>query len=243
MKYSIQTVLSTALLPLVELEEKQVVVIDILRATTCMCTALANGAECIIPVATREEARSYSERGYLVASERDGAKLDFAHFGNSPSEFTPERVKEQEIVYSTTNGTRAITSTGRARTVLIGAFTNLTPLAEYLSRQADADLVLVCSGWKGQFNLEDTLFAGALAERLLASGEYSVFDDPTNAALDLWRNAESDLLGYVQRVTHRKRLENIGVLDSFEDCFQVDSTPIVPQFVAGRILPAPAARG
>ncbi len=243
MKYSIQTVLSTALLPLIELEDKQVVVIDILRATTCMCTALANGAQCIIPVATRDEARAYSERGYLVASERDGMKLDFAHFGNSPSEFVPERVREQEIVYSTTNGTRAITSTGRARTVLIGAFTNLSALADYLTRQPDADLVLVCSGWKGQFNLEDTLFAGALADRLLASGAYTVFDDPTNAALDLWASARARLPAYVQRVTHRKRLESIGVLDSFDDCFRIDSTPIVPQFVAGRILPAPSARG
>lgn len=243
MKYNIETVLCTTLLPLFELEGKQVVVIDVLRATTSITTALANGAQCIIPVASKEEARKWSEKGYLVATERGAVKLDFANFGNSPQEFVPERVRGEEIVYSTTNGTVAITAAGQARSVMLGSFANLSALAEHLQWQPDADLVLLCSGWKGMFNLEDTIFAGALAARLLEGESFSTRDDATNAAVDLWRQAEGDLLGYMDKLAHKERLESLGLMESFAYCFDIDSTSVVPQYVAGRILPGPLGRG
>ncbi len=219
------------------------VVIDVLRATTSITTALANGAQSIIPVASKEEARKWSEKGYLVATERGAVKLDFANFGNSPQEFTPERVEGQEIVYSTTNGTVAITSAAEARSVMLGSFANLSAIAEHLEWQADADLVLLCSGWKGMFNLEDTIFAGALASRLLEGGSFSTRDDGTNAAIDLWRQAKDDLLRYMDKLAHKDRLESLGLLDSFARCFDIDTTDVVPQYVAGRILPGPLGRG
>lgn len=239
----IEVALSTTLFPLFEIEPKVVVVIDVLRATTSICTALANGAEAVIPVASRDEARAMREKGYLVASERDGQRLDFAHFGNSPGEFTPSRVGGQQVVYCTTNGTKAITSAGRARAVLIGAFVNLSALVEHIAREQQGDVLFYCSGWKGHFNLEDTLLAGAAASRLLALGGFETGCDATQAAIDLWRLAEPDLPAYAERFAHRHRLARVGLIDSFEDCLHIDRYSVVPQHVAGRILPAPLHMG
>ena len=148
-----------------------VVLVDILRATTTICTAVANGVEAIIPVATHEEARRLKAEGFLVASEKDGVQLDFADFGNSAFSFTRDRIGGKTLVYCTTNGTRAIKIAESAGGIAIGAFVNISALTEWLARRRK-NVVVLCSGWKNRFCLEDTLFAGALTGRLLATGSF-----------------------------------------------------------------------
>lgn len=243
--HRISTAFSSALFSLYDPSESVVVVVDVLRATTSICTAFANGASAIIPLATPEEAEELAKRGFLTASEKDGRKRDFATFGNSPSEFCPERVWGQEIGYCTTNGTRAIklATEQKARALLIGAFVNLTLLSEFLIKEHPSSVFIFCSGWKGRFNLEDTLFAGALASRLMESGKFGTVCDSTKAALALWEQAEEDWPDYAYQAAHIERLRRIGQGDSVAPCFELDTCPVVPQYAAGRILRSPLGRG
>ncbi len=119
-KLKIEVCYSPALFPYYENQDAIVVVTDILRASSAIVTAFMNGVERIIPVGTLEEAKAYKEKGYMVAAERDGIVRDFADFGNSPYNFTPERVRGKQIVYSTTNGTNAIQLASRAARYLSG---------------------------------------------------------------------------------------------------------------------------
>ncbi|MFW5890512.1 MAG: 2-phosphosulfolactate phosphatase, partial [Marinilabiliaceae bacterium] len=172
MKHNLEVCFSPALYELYHNPEAVVVVVDILRATSAICTAFMNGARHIIPVGSLEEARAMKEKGHLVAAERDGIVLDFADFGNSPYNFTPERVRQHHIVYSTTNGTNAIHKAAGSHAVVIGSYLNLSALTEWVIRK-DRDVVILCAAWKDKFSLEDSLFAGAMASRLLQSGSFS----------------------------------------------------------------------
>ncbi len=204
-----------------------VVVIDILRATSAICTAFANGAESIIPVETVDEAREYKNRGYLVAAERDGYVLDFADFGNSPFNFTRERVEGKTIVYSTTNGTRIIKMSSSAGRIAIGSFLNISALTRWIISQ-EMDVVLFCAGWKNRFNLEDTICAGAVAEKLFNSSLYSTICDSTHAAMDLWSLAKNDLQGYIEKTAQRDRLRSKGLDDCIGFCLTADFTEKIP---------------
>ena len=122
--------LSPALYPFYKKENDTVIVVDIFRACTTICAAFANGASAIIPVADIEEAKQYKLRGYPVGAERNTRKCDFADFGNSPFDYTQEKVKGKEIVFTTTNGTNAIEQSRGCKTLLIGAFSNINALAK-----------------------------------------------------------------------------------------------------------------
>ena len=212
-----------------------VVIVDILRATSSICAAINNGVKSIIPVATVEEARAMKQQGYMVASERDGYVLDFADFGNSPFNFTPEIVKGQEIVYSTTNGTRCIHMASHSKAVVIGSFLNISSLAQWLIQQ-NAPVLIFCASWKDRFSLEDTVFAGALAQRLLDSEKYESQCDAVTASLDLWSIAKHDLLGYIQKAAQKGRLASKGLDDCIEYCLTADQTSVVPVFMKDKLI-------
>ncbi|OFY63315.1 MAG: 2-phosphosulfolactate phosphatase [Bacteroidetes bacterium RBG_13_43_22] len=212
-----------------------VVIIDILRATSAICTAFANGAASIIPVAEVDEAREYKKRGYLVAAERDGYVLDFADFGNSPFNFTRDKVEGKTIVYSTTNGTGIIDMAASASAIVIGSFLNISALAGWLIKQ-DKDVVLFCAGWKNRFNLEDTICAGAVAERLMKSGLYVTICDSTLASLDLWSLAKSDLTGYIEKAAQRTRLRDKRLDDCIGFCLTADFTDRIPVIKDGILV-------
>jgi 2-phosphosulfolactate phosphatase len=204
-----------------------VVIIDILRATSAICTAFANGAASIIPVAEIHEAKDYKNRGFLVAAERDGYVLDFADFGNSPFNFTREKVEGKTIVYSTTNGTGIIKMASSASSIVIGSFLNISSLTDWLITM-EKDVVLFCAGWKNRFNLEDTLCAGAMAEKLMVSSLYSTICDATLAAMDLWSIAKNDLPVYIEKAAQRTRLRNKGLDDCIGFCLTSDFTKKIP---------------
>jgi 2-phosphosulfolactate phosphatase len=214
-----------------------VVIVDILRATSSICAAIHNGVKSLIPVATVEEARNMKEKGYMVASERDGYVLDFADFGNSPFNFTPEKVQGKEIVYSTTNGTRCIHMASHSKAVVIGSFLNISSLSEWLIAQ-NAPVLIFCASWKDRFSLEDTVFAGALAERLLNSGKYESICDGVTAAIDLWTMARTDLFRYIQKSAQKGRLASKGLDDCIEYCLTPDQTTVVPIFKNDQLFDA-----
>ncbi len=201
-----------------------VIVVDILRASSSICTAFMNGVQKIIPVGTLNEAKNYKDKGYIVASERDGKVVDFADFGNSPHNFTSERIAGQTIVYSTTNGTNAIHMAKESKQVLIGAFLNIQALCDYLATQR-YDVVIFCSGWKNKFNLEDTLFAGALSDCLIRNAGFITGCDATKASVDLWGIAATNLNEYVKKTAWLKRL---GMQDVLEFCFRQDLSNVIP---------------
>jgi 2-phosphosulfolactate phosphatase len=212
-----------------------VVIIDILRATSAICTAFENGAVSVIPVATIAEAREYKGKGYLVAAERDGYVLDFADFGNSPFNFTPEKVTGKTIVYSTTNGTGIIKIASSAGFIIIGSFLNISALTEWISKQ-ERNVVLFCAGWKNRFNLEDTICAGAIAERLMSTSLYSTICDSTHASLDLWSQAKKDIPDYIEKVAQRSRLRDKKLDDCIPFCLTTDYTSKIPVIKDGILV-------
>jgi len=234
-KRKLETCFSPALYNPAEYGDSIVVIIDILRASSAICTAFANGASEIIPVAEVSEAKLYKSKGYLVAAERDGYVLDFADFGNSPFNFTREKVEGRTIVYSTTNGTGIINLASSAYMTVIGSFLNIGALTRWLLNQ-ERDVLLFCAGWKNRFNIEDTLCAGAIAEKILLSSIYSTICDSTIAAIDLWSLAKNDLPGYIEKVAQRTRLRDKGLDDCIDFCITADFTEKIPVIKNGILV-------
>jgi 2-phosphosulfolactate phosphatase len=229
-KRNLEVCFSPAVFKLFENPGSIVVIIDVFRASSAICTAFANGAVAIIPVAEIEEAREFKRKGFLVAAERDGFVLDFADFGNSPFNFTREKVEGRTIAYSTTNGTQLIHKASSAHSVVIGAFLNISALCKWLTGQ-ERDVVLFCAGWKDKFNLEDTVCAGAIGERLMASGKFSTICDSLHASMDLWSIAKTNPLAYIEKAAQRSRLRDKGLDDCIEFCLQTEFTDIIPVFM------------
>ena len=220
---------SPVLYPFYAEKNQIVIIVDIFRATTSICTAFRNGAKAVITVASVEEAVLFKEKGFPVAAERNVKKCEFADFGNSPFDFTPEKVIGKEIVFTTTNGTKAVEMALDADEILIGAFSNITTLTNYCNSKKKNVLIL-CSGWNNRFCLEDTLFAGALTEKLIKTGKFCSDSDATLAALELWKIAHPDLINYICSTEHYQRLKNNGLEDSVEYCLTNDTTPVLPVY-------------
>ena len=208
------------------------VVIDVLRATTSICTAFMNGAKAVIPMSSIDELKTYSRTEYLIAAERDGIQLEFADVGNSPQYFTRKLVEGRIIAYSTTNGSHTINLAAQCHNVVIGAFINISALCRWLEA-ARRDVILLCAGWKGRFNLEDSVFAGAVAQKLIGTGQFTTICDSALAAMDLWSIAKPDLLGYIKKTAQNERLRKINAGDAIPHCLEIDVTNIVPIFQNG----------
>ncbi len=226
-KNRIEVCFSPALYPYYENTEAVVVVVDILRASSAICTAFMNGVSKIIPVGTLEKAKAMKDKGYLVAAERDGIVRDFADFGNSPFNFTPERVKGKEIVYSTTNGTQAIHLASSGYEVIIGSFLNITAVSNHIVSR-NRDVLILCAGWKNRFSLEDSFFAGALIDKILKNKTFYTICDSSLAALDLWSIGSNDSLGYIEKAAQRHRLKKNNLDDVLGYCHTHDLTAIIP---------------
>ncbi|MBN8697474.1 MAG: 2-phosphosulfolactate phosphatase [Bacteroidetes bacterium] len=225
-KLIVDVCLSPQLYPAYEKEDTIVVVIDVLRATSAMCTAFEYGVEKMIPVATLEEAHEYKKQGYLVGAERNGIAIEGFDFGNSPYSYMTGKTKGQTVVISTTNGTQAIEAARKAYKVVIGAFTNITALCNWLQTQ-DKNVLLLCSGWKNRLNLEDTVFAGAVAERLINSNLYQT-GDAALAALFLYQQTQQSQVKFFHNSSHSKRLAAMGLKKDIKYCFTLDQTSIIP---------------
>lgn len=219
---------SPALYPAYHNSESIVVVADIFRATTTMVTAFHNGVRSIRPVATIEEAKAYKEKGWLVGAERNVKRCEFADFGNSPFDYTPEKVNEKDVVFTTTNGTKAITIAKDAYKVIIGGFINLQAIANYcISLQRD--VIVLASGWEDKINIEDTLYGGALTDLLVHTGEYRTATDAAIIARDMWNTHKQDLKNYMEQTDHLPRLKANYLEDSVDYCLSLNQTNTVPE--------------
>lgn len=225
-KLIVDVCVSPYLYPVHHRDDSIVVVIDILRATTAMCAAFHHGVEKMIPVATVEEATEYKKQGFMVGAERNGIQLEGFDFGNSPFSYMTEKIKGQTIVISTTNGTQAIESAKNAYQVVIGAFTNITALCDYLVSQ-NRSVLLLCSGWKNRFNWEDSIFAGAVTTRLFEAGLHNT-GDAAKAMSFLYEQSQKSQIKFIRNSSHAERLAAMGLKKDIKYCFQLDQTDVIP---------------
>lgn len=212
------------------------IVIDVLRATSTMITALQAGASGIYPVETVLEARTLQREGDLLAGERFCRKIPGFDLANSPEDFTPESVKDRRIVLTTTNGTRAIHKALHADNVLAGALINVSACAK-MAIEFRRDIVLLCAGSHDDFALEDGLCAGLFIDRLKAISSVQVETDDFGVAMHgLYKNSEDRMMEVLSSSSTGKRLIKMGSGRDVERCGQVDSTTIVPRLLGDMIV-------
>jgi 2-phosphosulfolactate phosphatase len=213
-----------------------IVVIDVLRATSAICTALEHGVAGIIPVASLDEARDYKKRGYIVAAERNGRVVDGFDLGNSPYSYMNPEFKGKEIVLTTTNGTKAIRIAEHKKTVVIGALNNLDSLCNWLSKQ-NRDVLVLASGWKDKFNLEDTICGGAIADHLIETGKFYSDDDSSVAAKFIYRSSKENLFAYLKASSHRRRLRALDLNADVSYCLTPNNLTAIPILKNGILVP------
>lgn len=231
----VEVCFSPTLFPHFAREGTIVVVVDIFRATSAMVTAFHHGAKAIIPVSTIKEAKAFKAKGFLAGGERNGEVVDGFAFGNSPFSYMSEEIRGREIALTTTNGTRAINIAAKqADSIVIGSFLNLGALAEWIVPQGK-DVVILCAGWRDRFNMEDSLFAGALTNLLLISGKFYSDCDSANASSLVYRSARRNPLRFLSSCSHRKRLAHLHLEKDVEYCLQTDITTVVPVLNNGKL--------
>lgn len=222
----IEVSLSPALYPYRTIKEHHITVaIDLLRATTAVCVAFQAGCSMVAPLNTLEGMSRFREQGFLLAAERDGKKVGDAEYGNSPTEYLRNDLSGVKLAYSTTNGTVTILCGADAELTMVGSFSNLSALCKRLE-DTNLDVVLLCSGWKQDFCIEDTLVAGAIIEKL--SDTHTITGDAAHMALALWQVAKDDPYEYCQRCSHVHRLYRLGAADDVRFAFRQDTCPVVP---------------
>lgn len=194
-------------------------VIDVIRATSTIVTALARGATCVQPVASVTDAEILKQQNpdALLAGERGGKPLPGFDLGNSPHEMTSERVKGKRIILTTTNGTQALVACHGARTIVTASLLNLDAVATRL-RELGPPWLIVCAGYEDQFGLDDAIVAGALAEAL----------NQDHALVSLYRSVRNDLSATLLGSSAGQELQKIGMQNDVPFCAQLDLFPLVP---------------
>jgi 2-phosphosulfolactate phosphatase len=221
----LEVCLSPLLFNLYDVRNKNVVVIDILRATSTICTALNNGAKEVIPVTTIEECLALKKENNILACEREGKIAEGFEHGNSPLEYTEALIKNKTLALTTTNGTRCINMSIGADNIIAGSFLNLKTVCDFLIKD-NKDTILFCSGWKDQFSLEDTLFAGAVVDAIQENFDWN--NDSTFCAYSLYTSAKNDLYTFVKNSSHYQRLAGHGVEKDIQFCISLNQFDILP---------------
>ncbi|MCH8992486.1 MAG: 2-phosphosulfolactate phosphatase [Acidobacteria bacterium] len=222
------------------------VVVDLLRASAVICTALANGASEIIPVADVDEARTlrdkFGDERTLLCGERGGRKLPGFDLGNSPAEYTPEAVSGRRIIHASTNGSPALTAAPADTEVMVAGLVNLSAAAAHIARIGRPTLI-VCAGKVSRFALEDAVAVGALIARLWETDvELELVNDGAGAAQALWDRFKSDPGVPVWQSEHGRFLISLGFGSDLSVCTDIDSVPVVPVMRDGRLV-AEASKG
>jgi 2-phosphosulfolactate phosphatase len=234
---TLHTCLSPALLHLYEVRNNTVVIIDVFRATSTIAAALHNGARCVVPVDSVPHAIELAEQlGGFAAGERDGKIADGLQHGNSPLEYPREFIQNKILVLTTTNGTRLLQMAlnSGAATILTGSFPNLSAVCNYLI-QNNQNVVLGCAAWKDRFNLEDTLFAGAVISRI--KQHFTIHCDSSLAAESLYLQHKNDLPGFAPKLTHYHRLvERFGLIEDIRFCLTPDIANVLSIYEDGKLV-------
>ncbi len=226
-RLKIDACFSPYLYPVYADTESIVVVIDVFRATSAICVAFHYGAERIIPVATIEEALQYKQQGMLAGAERDAVKLDGFDFGNSPYDYMGAHVKDKTIALTTTNGTQAIEAARNAYKVVIGSFLNIDVVCDWLIKQ-NRNILLLCSGWKNKFNMEDSLFAGAVTQQIIDKSTDYRLGDGCLAVKYLYQIGKERPTKFLNYSSHKERFAKLNLKKDIRFCLMPNSAPVVP---------------
>lgn len=207
-------------------------VIDVLRATSTIVEAMANGAKSVYPAATVEDAvriaQSLGRSEVLLCGERQSKRIEGFDLGNSPLEFTPEVVGDKVVVMTTTNGTPALVNGSTADRCVVASFLNLNAVANDLA-QADAPIVLICAGREGRFSLDDALYAGSLLRLIRAQLPAHVrMNDGAHAAAALERRYRGHLSGVIARTSAARQIVDAGLADDIAYCLTENRHNVVP---------------
>lgn len=209
------------------------VVVDVLRASTVICTALANGATALRPFADIDSAKAARAGDWsdaLLCGERTGRKIQGFDLGNSPSEYTTDRIGGRKLIFASTNGSVALASAPPEAEVLVGGLVNLSAVAKAIA-EIDRTTIIACSGKLGRFSLEDTLGAGAIIAKLWeAAPDLELAGDGAQAAQLVWDRYKSDPTMALWQSEHGKYLIEIGFGSDLSICSSVDSVPVVPRW-------------
>ncbi|MEO5946435.1 MAG: 2-phosphosulfolactate phosphatase [Chitinophagaceae bacterium] len=236
-KPSINTSLSPALLHLYDLSNSVVVIIDVFRATSTIASALYNGAKSVIPVDSVPKAIEISKSiDGIAAGERDGMIAEGLVHGNSPLEYTRDFIEDKTLVLTTTNGTRLLHMAleKSAATIISGSFPNVSAVCEFLLKEKK-NVILGCAGWKDRFNLEDTLFAGAVIGRI--KKEFTIHCDSSVMAEAMYASHKKNLMGFAPKLTHYHRLvERFGLIDDIKYCLTDDVANVLPYYTDGKLI-------
>lgn len=236
-KPSLHTCFSPALLHLYDLSNAVVVIIDVFRATSTIAAVLNNGAKCIIPVDSVAKAIEISKNiGAIAAGERDGKIAEGLEHGNSPLEYSREFIEGKTLVLTTTNGTRLLQMAldNNASQIITGSFPNLGAVCNFLLKE-NKNVVLGCAGWKDRYNLEDTLFAGAVISKV--KKEFTIHCDSSLTAELLYEKHKKDLVGFAPNLTHYHRLvERFGLIEDIKFCLTPGVANVLPVYEDGKLV-------
>lgn len=231
-KRTLHTVLSPRLLDLYALDGSVVVIIDVFRATSTIATALHNGALAVYPVADVDQCKALGARlGAVTAGERNGQVIEGLLHGNSPAEYPRAFIEGKQLVLTTTNGTKLLHMAlqQNAAEVITGSFVNLESVSSFLLN-SDKDVVLACSGWKDRFNLEDTLFAGAVIHRI--GEQFAINCDSCLMAKEMYQLHMHDMKSFIRHTTHWHRLKAFGLEKDLEFCVTPGGAEVLPVYDA-----------
>ncbi len=223
----------------IELAGKLVVIIDVLRASSTIVTALANGCRGFIPILSpdqaKEKAQQFEKERVLLGGEREGIKIEGFDLGNSPREYKRKVVKDRTIIFSTTNGVKTLEMAKGAYRIIIGSFLNLQAVCNYCTNY-QGDILIICAGKEGKFSLEDTACAGMIINSLkdVFPGGYHEADANLTAQL-LYEKFGNNILEILRESQHGRYLESIGLVEDLKFCSQLDFFHIIPIFRDGII--------
>jgi 2-phosphosulfolactate phosphatase len=236
-KPTLHTALSPTLLHLYNAAQATVVIIDILRATSTIATALYNGARYIVPVDSVAKCIELGRQiNCVTAGERDGHIAEGLKYGNSPFEYSREFIHGKILVLTTTNGTRLLHMAldKGAREIVTGSFSNLDAVTDYLKAQKN-HVILACAAWKDKINIEDTLFAGAVIEKV--RDHFNITCDASHIAVTLYQRASGDLFGFMKEnnASHYNRLMSYGLEKDIRYCLEPNRANVLPIYEDGKL--------
>ena len=235
---SLNTVLSPSLLNLYDISDSTVVIIDVLRATSTIASALYNGAKSVIPVDSVAGCIKLGKQMEVItAGERDGKIAEGLQYGNTPLQYTPDFIKGKTLVLTTTNGTKLlhVALAANANAIITGSFCNISAVCDFLIKKK-SNVMLACAAWKNRVNIEDTLFAGAVVHRI--KQHFEINCDATLIAESLYLQANGNLLNFMKEknASHYNRLMNFGLEEDIKFCLTEDNANILSIYSGGRLI-------
>lgn len=220
-----------------KLSDRTVVMVDVLRTSTTICVALANGAKEVIPVdgvpAAMQLMGNLSRDNVLLCGEKEGKLIEGFDLGNSPSDYEAEIIKGKSLIFNTTNGSVALTKMKTAKSAIICGFVNINACADFIAGKDD-NILIVCAGNNRQFNLEDAVCGGMLVNILQKKiGREMEMNDGTEASVIIYNKYQDKYLQMLKHSFHGKYLMSLGLSKDLNFCAKVDSYDIVPVYNEG----------